>query len=1021
MEGWVNRLNAMIVRNFATFPGLAGVGLLVAWWSLVPSDLLGENPDFDYRSEIDLVYVAGDTAFALAGNVLESGSEFIVSPGGATLSLTDLPISEAGSYQIWIRYHCDDATTAGRLELSSAIKEKSLMSTRKSKVKKWVENDKTEPYYFREYWGSYELEGTQALHFTCDTDSVVKIKSVELLMEHRYPEMVEAIIDESLRRYLGNHYEWSGMPTQWNPSIAWMGVGMMAAATKYELSADQSEKKDLSDRVLQVLKSFNNKNTIFRPRRDKATGVIAHFVRGRNGHSTADSYSTIDTTILVLGALYARNIFPDAEIRSEADALWNSIAWDELIRDRDPASYPYLVYDDGSDGYIGKLYTEYVMLVYLMHQYEVQKYGSSDLLADFSEMPMSVFRDSLALAKQTQPSFLVQFPFYFAGFYKDERFFSFAAAQAYNDRYYSTRLHGDRSAWGVSAGRTPTRGYSVNHYSSNPEQVVRPRIISGFMPVFPPAETDYKRLWDLQDYRYNNGLLQSFIPGNPNGDDWVEPTPPGIDYSSHPMGLAFMHPQLGRGFFDRATEFTFEYSGSYIRSRHSYEIPKTDKTFPLELVGQKFSLDDVVYLQSGSQSIPLQVEEVLRGGMLVTLVCPGEDLQFGSSYDLHYTFTQENRAELVEDFITVSSAGYSGMHKRFPRKENLVGFWNFDVLQEDDRALNLVNPGYKDLRTKSISSFGRVPGVSGSAAYVDNPPRDNFGLVIPEGFDTTSYTLGVWVKLGPYEGIMEGLTLSSDMRFMGFVDVDTEDAFLSPLSFAYNFEQGRLDYFWDVNDKSSLIDYERIKEDFVHICVSYDSDTKHYKVYLNGGLQSEGDVHLENTAYESAIAESDYMLGRLNQNGAYLFDEIVLYNEVLTGSEINQLFEIQGNTSAALTYSTWAAGIDWQGERSAPDEDADGDAFSNLEEYFFKTDPLVIDSFQPPAVLLSGEDIVFEVPPIQDANDVEYCIETSRDMSSGSWSLYTILGGEAGDLRRINIPILEDHLFLRLRVDLVSW
>jgi hypothetical protein len=99
------------------------------------------------------------------------------------------------------------------------------MSTRKSKVKKWVENDKTEPYYFREYWGSYELEGTQTLHFSCDTDSVVKIKSVELLMEHRYPEMVEAIIDESLRRYLGNHYEWSGMPTQWNPSIAWMGEG----------------------------------------------------------------------------------------------------------------------------------------------------------------------------------------------------------------------------------------------------------------------------------------------------------------------------------------------------------------------------------------------------------------------------------------------------------------------------------------------------------------------------------------------------------------------------------------------------------------------------------------------------------------------------------------------------------------------------------------------------------------------------------------------------------------------------
>jgi hypothetical protein len=53
-----------------------GTFLAVGWCGLASASF-GQNSVFDYSGEIDLVYAAGDAAFTLAGNVVESGGSLL--------------------------------------------------------------------------------------------------------------------------------------------------------------------------------------------------------------------------------------------------------------------------------------------------------------------------------------------------------------------------------------------------------------------------------------------------------------------------------------------------------------------------------------------------------------------------------------------------------------------------------------------------------------------------------------------------------------------------------------------------------------------------------------------------------------------------------------------------------------------------------------------------------------------------------------------------------------------------------
>ena len=84
--------------------------------------------------------------------------------------------------------------------------------------------------------------------------------------------------------------------------------------------------------VVTTLESINGKNPAFRPDRNES-GYFRHFIDMETGEVRWESeYSTIDTGILVVGALFTKKYFYWNNTISElVDSLWSSIDWSQSI------------------------------------------------------------------------------------------------------------------------------------------------------------------------------------------------------------------------------------------------------------------------------------------------------------------------------------------------------------------------------------------------------------------------------------------------------------------------------------------------------------------------------------------------------------------------------------------------------------------------------------------------------------------------------------------------------------------
>ena len=114
----------------------------------------------------------------------------------------------------------------------------------------------------------------------------------------------------------------------------------MALCMEHELERDP----DAAKKALLILRTLNGKTKGFVPDRKKA-GYFRHFFSSWTGEERSE-YSTIDTAIMVGGALFCRNTFEDETIKEEADLLWNSINL-ELALARPDGSRLHMVMVDG--------------------------------------------------------------------------------------------------------------------------------------------------------------------------------------------------------------------------------------------------------------------------------------------------------------------------------------------------------------------------------------------------------------------------------------------------------------------------------------------------------------------------------------------------------------------------------------------------------------------------------------------------------------------------------------------------
>lgn len=338
-------------------------------------------------------------------------------------------------------------------------------------------------------------------------------------------------------------------------STAAVGVGLMALCMDYTLGRDAAARQ----KAAQTLRAINGKSAGFKLSGEKA-GFFQHFFSSEDGSGKSE-YSTIDTAIMVVGALYCRNTFDDPQIRAEADQLWNSINWSLALADPQGRKL-YMVMEDGQPRATSKtvLFNEYYLLAWLIKEAQIAKAGRSDIVA-IKELPTWNNQGLNLLCgpnQKPQCSFLVQFPLYMCHpCATDSLYRELVVAQAEADQRECAKRFGVAEYWGCGAGGTPSGKYRANSYGNNPEGVVSPHIIAGFLPVFPPAREHLLKIYRDPKRRVKSpagDLLPRFSVTQP---EWQASRVESIDYSSMLFGLAGIHPRLGTKFFADKTKFSF--------------------------------------------------------------------------------------------------------------------------------------------------------------------------------------------------------------------------------------------------------------------------------------------------------------------------------------------------------------------------------------------------------------------------------------------------------------------------------
>lgn len=340
-------------------------------------------------------------------------------------------------------------------------------------------------------------------------------------------------------------------------SVACTGMGLISLCIAHKMDWEN----EAMDLALTTLKTLNGESPPFNPERSD-NGFFRHFIDLETGECAWGSeFSTIDTAILMCGALFCKTYFNDPELNAQIDVLWKSIAFGDAIADVD-GGYLYMTMDQQGNGTkISHIYNEYMILAWLAKNQSTSPNTPAGIFwTNHLKDPEKLTHNNYwgyELLSDSENSFLSSFTHQFNYYLCHD----FTASDAYLD-YFKRAQKADALwfkkagaktdyEWGLGAGESNTEDYyHADAIDNNEDMFVSPHVIAGFLPVYPDGKVDLISL-------YTNGKGVYALPG---GDEilWrysiVEPSwaaigVQGIDYSTMLFGLASLPEYLGPNFF----------------------------------------------------------------------------------------------------------------------------------------------------------------------------------------------------------------------------------------------------------------------------------------------------------------------------------------------------------------------------------------------------------------------------------------------------------------------------------------
>ena len=375
-------------------------------------------------------------------------------------------------------------------------------------------------------------DAPQSLHHP--TDSQYLAGAVNLFRASRH----ESGLYRDRLRFDGRH--------EGPASVATTGMGLISVCIGNRMGIVENATEQAIATVRSVLGMSHARN---------ASGFYYHFVDMETGSRAGESeYSSIDTAILMSGALFAASCLGETgELDSLVFELWQSVDWSRAIADPDQGAVYLEMMEDGygKPGFLTLPFNEYMLVAWLAKLADGAGTGqATELWNQFytsaDSLPTSSFSGIAVLTDRPGAflsSFVIQFPYYLChAFTTSERYRTFMRNAQQADRaWWQQATEAETHQLGLGAGSAISAAYHADAIHNNPDQIVSPHIVAGFLPIDSTAVSDL-RMHNTTRSRavrsidgMTGDILWRYSVSNPS---WVAEEIQGIDYSSMMLGLA---------------------------------------------------------------------------------------------------------------------------------------------------------------------------------------------------------------------------------------------------------------------------------------------------------------------------------------------------------------------------------------------------------------------------------------------------------------------------------------------------